>query len=327
MEGIVSYEHLLPVTSVIDSPYCLKEMPQRPTAIIEQASTEKAGVFSKSSEMSLLPILQSGFSKTFKLDELNVDVTSIDISAHGCYVLVGCSNGIIILFSTAIPNHGGILVGHIHAKGLHTNLNLFVKVTEDCRFCFGGVSTGSSEILAIDMCRLPVDTGSQRREEVNSELITIYSHFDPKLRGFGNVARVCYPEGHEAAYRLICGRARLLHIWEFRPENQQQWTCMYDVSTNGNTIECIEFRNGGLEVLTKSAGANLRVWNLCQYETDPTARPSYEDIPNSTDVKSLLGDFAFGGMYNFAVVKIGAPKEANRDAFEMPERYYIYLYT
>lgn len=275
-----------------------------------------------------LPTLQSGkFSKHFKLAESNVEVTSIDISAHGGYLLVGCSNGMIILFSTVIFDHRGVLVGHIHAKGLHTNLLLTVKITEDCRFCFGGVMTGSSEILAIDMGRLPVDSNflgdvTKPNLEVNAELITVYSHFDPKLRGFGNAARVSYPKdgSSRGTYRLVCGRARLLHIWQFCPESPQQWTCMYDVSTNGNTIECIEFRNGGHEMLSKSQGANLRVWNLRHFESDTSVRPSYEDIPNSVDVKSLLGDFAFGGMYNFAVVKIGAPKEANRDAYEIPER-------
>jgi hypothetical protein len=277
-----------------------------------------------------LPTLKNGkFSKHFVLDVSNIEVTSLDIATHGGYILVGCSNGMIILFSTTIFDHRGLLVGHIHAKGLHTNLLLTVKITEDCRFCFGGVTTGSSEILAIDMGRLPVESGFfgskvQEQNPVDPELITIYSHFDPKLRGFGNATRVSYPKGStentNGVYRLICGRARLLHIWQFSPESSQKWTCMFDVATNGNTIECIEFRNGGHEVMTKSVGANLRVWNLHQYEVDQSARPTYEDIPNSADVKSLLGDFAFGGMYNFAVVKIGAPKEANRDAFEMPER-------
>ena len=290
---------------------------------------EEACPVPQSVSMLQLPTLCNGkFSRYFTLKETNIDVTSMDISAHGAYVLVGCSNGMIILYSTAIADHPGVLVGHIHAKGLHTNLLLTVKITEDCRFCFGGAMTGSSEILAIDLGRLPVESTiggrSKLNAEINAELITIYSHFDPKLRGFGNAALVSKTiasgTSNNATYRLVCGRARLLHVWEFCPESTQQWTCMYDVATNGNTIECIEFRCGGHEVLSKSVGANLRVWNLNSYETDPSIRPSYEDIPNSADVKSLLEGFAFGGVYNFAVVKIGAPKEANRDAFEMPER-------
>ena len=285
------------------------------------------------------------FSKLlrFKLAESVSEVTSLDITPNGCYVLIGCSNGMVILFSTAIADHEGTLVGHIQAKGLHTNLLLTVKITDDGRFCFGGVVNGSSEILGIDLGRLPFQeagsiTTTQKnshrvKPHVKTELITIYSHFDAKLRGFATATRVGYPStvvGNEpimadtngaSRYRLVCGRGRVLHIWEFVPEcTGPRWTCMFDVATNGNTIETIEFRNGGQEMLSKSAGALLRVWDLKLYESDPSSKPNYEDIPNSTDVKCLLGDFAFGGVYNFAVVKIGAPKEANRDAFEMPER-------
>ena len=298
-------------------------------SVMEDPCLTKNSILEQSVKSFPLPPLYGKFSRQFKLEESNIEVTSIDISAHGSYVVVGCSNGMIILFCTAITDHSGVLVGHIHAKGLHTNLLLTVKITEDCRFCFGGVMTGSSEILAIDMGRLPVDLGysisdNKADNDIDAELITIFSHFDPKLRGFGNAARVSQSDvnctGSRSSYRLVCGRARLLHLWQFCPESPDQWTCMYDIATNGNTVECIEFRSGGHEILSKSMGANIRVWNLRQYESDRTARPSYDDIPNSADVKSLLGDFAFGGVYNFAVVKIGAPKEANRDAFEMPER-------
>ena len=280
----------------------------------------------------------------FKLAESVSEVTSLDITPNGCYVLIGCSNGMVILFSTAIADHEGTLVGHIQAKGLHTNLLLTVKITDDGRFCFGGVVNGSSEILGIDLGRLPyqeagsITTTTQKnshrvKPNVKTDLITIYSHFDAKLRGFATATRVGYPSTQVAnepimadtngasRYRLVCGRGRVLHIWEFVPEcTGPRWTCMFDVATNGNTIETIEFRNGGQEMLSKSAGALLRVWDLKGYESDHASKPNYEDIPNSTDVKCLLGDFAFGGVYNFAVVKIGAPKEANRDAFEMPER-------
>ena len=329
----------------------------------------------------------------FKLAESNVDVASLDITPNGCYVLIGCSNGMIVLFSTAIPDHEGTLVGHIQAKGLHTNLLLTVKVTEDGRFCFGGVVNGSSEVVGIDLGRLPFhEAGSScsgggstssgkvkgGKAAVDADMITIYSHFDAKLRGFATATRIgTAPQvavGASAAaaaaaasrYRLVCGRGRVLHIWEFIPESTgPRWTCLCDVATNGNTIETIEFRNGGAEMLSKSAGAVLRVWDLRQFETDPTAKPTFDDIPNSVDVKSLMGDFALGGIYNFAVVKVGttttrigmlvfstclscrfsphpcspcphthtytsthvrprpqvgAPKEANRDAMEIPER-------
>jgi len=95
----------------------------------------------------------------------NVEVTSLDVSAHGCFVVAGCSNGQVILFDIskqtkkyASSNELSTqaqpqpqLIGHIKAKGIHTNLLLSVAITEDCRFCFAGVIKGSSELLAIDV--------------------------------------------------------------------------------------------------------------------------------------------------------------------------------
>lgn len=49
-------------------------------------------------------------------------------------------------------------------------------------------------------------------------------------------------------------------------------------------------------------------------------KPPFEDISNSHDMKTALDNYAFGGTYDFAVVKISAPKNANRDSFELPER-------
>ena len=49
-------------------------------------------------------------------------------------------------------------------------------------------------------------------------------------------------------------------------------------------------------------------------------KPPYEDISNSHDMKAAFDNYAFGGTHDFAVVKILAPKNANRDSYEMPER-------
>jgi len=306
---------------------------------VEMTATKPVATFVRTNGVQVpLPALQlSKMARPFrfKLAESNVDVASLDITPNGCYVLIGCSNGMIVLFSTAIPDHEGTLVGHIQAKGLHTNLLLTVKVTDDGRFCFGGVVNGSSEVVGIDLGRLPYhEAGSLAgssshagsgsavkykggKATVDADMITIYSHFDAKLRGFATATRVgTAPHiavGATAAaaaaaasrYRLVCGRGRVLHIWEFVPESTgPRWTCLCDVATNGNTIETIEFRNGGAEMLSKSAGAVLRVWDMRPFETDPTAKPTFDDIPNSVDVKSLMGDFALGGIYNFAVVKV-----------------------
>lgn len=257
----------------------------------------------------------------FELDELNVDVTSMDVTCHGCYVLVGCSNGMVLLFNMASQSSTGVLLGHIKAKGLHTNLLLTVKISDDARFVFAGVMKGSMEMLAIDIGKLPVWPEKSRRLNFG-ELVTKHSHSDPKLRGIGAVVRV-FESSDTFQYRLVCGKGiKNIHIWLFYPDSADgpKWTCLYDVASNGNTLEAVGFRRGGQEVLSKSSGMSVRVWNMNRPEDGPTAKLTYEDIPNTQDAKVLLDEFAFGGTYNFAVVKIGAPKLTNRDAFEVPER-------
>ena len=159
-------------------------------------------------------------------------------------------------------------------------------------------------------------------------------------------------------YRLACGKGiKNVHIWQFSPPRSAfcsslsssggeggaglgalgggdgsafapyqcasgSWLCMYDVATNGNTIHALSFRHGACELLTKSGGSALRVWNLRPFDSGSpgSGRPTYEDVANSQDAKSIAPAFSFGGTYEFAVVRIDAPKEANRDAFAMPEK-------
>lgn len=107
------------------------------------------------------------FEKDFSLHQpTNIEVTSVDVASHGCFVICGCSNGQVLLFDLSQPNPNTVstksvttsitfqqpqLIGHIKAKGIHTNLLLTVVITEDCRYCFAGVIKGSSELLAIDV--------------------------------------------------------------------------------------------------------------------------------------------------------------------------------
>ena len=108
------------------------------------------------------------FERDFSLRQpTNIEVTSVDVASHGCFVICGCSNGQVLLFDLSQPSPSTAstksttsiafqqpqLIGHIKAKGIHTNLLLTVVITEDCRFCFAGVIKGSSELLAIDVRR------------------------------------------------------------------------------------------------------------------------------------------------------------------------------
>ncbi len=302
---------------------------------------------------ALVPLIPLGMlTRNFIIENTSIEVTSLDIAMHGSFLIVGCSSGAILLFdiSSSTDQIGGLLIGHIRAKGLHTNLLLTVKITEDCRFCFAGVMKGSSEMIAIDL--QTVDTAwdkwpsktkkgyvsilDNEKSEAYASALDTFSHADPKLRGFGSVALV-NTNGKAPVYRLACGRGiKNVHVWQFTPPSAArsvpEWICIYDVASNGNTIMTVGFRNGGMELLSKSAGVNLRMWDISKYGCDVTnadsgpvapqsCKPGFEDVSNSQDAKCLQsGRFAFGGTYDFAVIRIDAPREANRDAFEMPER-------
>lgn len=320
----------------------------------------------ENTEFTMRAIPQVGsaqLSRRFEIDISNIEVTSMDVVAHGCYVLAGCSNGLILLFDMSSPSRSGTVVGHIRAKGLHTNLLLTVKVTEDSRFCFAGVHKGSMEMLALDLSRLPgwPENGGLVRKKINYEdLIVTSSYSDPKLRGFGAVVRVQADRGtvitaeeNNAKYILACGRGiKNVHIWTFSPDTGDGaiWSFVYDVASNGNTIESVGFRDGGRQAMSKSAGMCVRMWNMSTEfvesgdgsqttggasdsadefggehaaaagGAEPSAKLPYEDIANSHDVRTFADCFGFGGTYEFALVRLDAPKWANRELFELPSR-------
>lgn len=61
-------------------------------------------------------------------------VTSVDLTPDGTYVIAGCSDGTIRLYSmVAAAGWGreGLILGQIHAKGLITNLIFHVEVSID----------------------------------------------------------------------------------------------------------------------------------------------------------------------------------------------------
>jgi hypothetical protein len=354
-----------------------------------------------------LPAVSDRFlERSFALRDSNVEVTSLDIAPHGAFVVAGTSSGMVLLFDLTNPSdqNDGLLIGQIRARGMHTNLILTVKFSEDGRFVFAGVSKGSSEMLAIDLGRILVDweseasassrTTSEAVQQSQLQNLLTFSFSDAKLRGFGAVTRLDHtahratPSGSSAfrisaRYRLACGRGiKNVHIWHFTagylaaddnvPIKDRlmhgKWEYVCDIATNGNTVTHIEFRAGGAELLSKSAGMCIRVWELNATEvqqkqhaqlcltdegtttkdgsvdaagteaeaagasqsvapvTGPsgfTLRPTYVDVANSQDIKCLLpvGSVAYGGTYQFAVLNTGAPKEANRDVLELPERY------
>jgi hypothetical protein len=324
--------------------------------------------------LSALPRVPAyALDREFLLDQANEEVTCIDIAPHAAFCIVACSNGAVLLFDlTNLSNQrNGYLIAQIRPKGMHTSLRLMVKICDDARFCFVGVRKGSSDMVAIDLQNYPVywdsfpspTTFSRARKQVLvnvSELFLphfdIYTHSDPKLRGFGTATTIPIPENSPnfapgtVRFWLACGMGiKNVHVWQMtlapvQPSSEpflnstgelipteipkrDTWICILDVPTNGSSISHLGFRAASYELLTKCTNMNLRVWDLSQYDIDPSLKPSYEDIFNSTDVKCLLEQsvFCLGGAYEFAVIKAGkaAPKEANRNAFDLPEKVTI----
>ena len=297
---------------------------------IDSSTSTKLSTNPLSGSMHDLPDLNDDkLGNKFELDVSSVDVTCIDIACHGCHVFVGCSTGMVMLFNMASNSQKGIVIGQIKAKGLHTNLLLTVKIADDARFAFAGVMKGSMEMLAIDMSKVPVWPEKNRRSNaLLKDLVNVHSHSDPKLRGLGAVVRAVDNSSDAFQYRLVCGKGiKNVHVWSFFPDcvDGPRWTCLYDVASNGNTIETMAFRRGGNEILSKSSHMGVRLWRINDEDTNKstaaaTGKLAFEDVPNTQDARIMLEDYVLGGTYNFAVIKIGASKALNRNEFEVPER-------
>lgn len=43
-------------------------------------------------------VSQSVLSRNFVVELPNIEITSLDVTANGCFILAGCSNGMVVLF-------------------------------------------------------------------------------------------------------------------------------------------------------------------------------------------------------------------------------------
>lgn len=43
-------------------------------------------------------VASQSLNRKFEVDLPNIEVTCLDMTAHGCFVLAGCSNGMVLLF-------------------------------------------------------------------------------------------------------------------------------------------------------------------------------------------------------------------------------------
>ena len=208
----------------------------------------------------------------------------------------------------------GMVAGQIHAKGVHTSLQMHVDVAPDGSFAFGGVARGSMELLAVDLTAVEnyhdANHGHQkdRTDKANKtepknllDLVEVYRHYDAKLRGFGSCTIL--RNQPEPTYMLLSGRGiKNIHIWSFRPV-RNQWDCLYDTQTNGNSISLLHLRYnplGQLQAISKCDNQKLRVWDL-SFEQSPRGdrpkRPPYRDIVATESTMGIGGEFAFGGSF------------------------------
>ncbi|RYH17805.1 hypothetical protein EON65_28115, partial [archaeon] len=180
--------------------------------------------------------------REFSIDQVNEEVTSIDISPHGGFCIVGCSNGAVLLFdlTNTTSQRNGYLLTHIISKGMHTRLIVTVKISDDSRFCFVGVRKGSSDLIAIDLTTYPLNWAAfpsfngyvkarkqaviqNGQSDLHLPLFDIYRNNDPKLRGFGTATAVplpaqtegnSYPTG-SGRFWIACGMGiKNVHLWQ-----------------------------------------------------------------------------------------------------------------
>ena len=228
----------------------------------------------------------------------------------------------VMVCSKAFQRYGAVAC-QIHARGVHTSLLMHVDCSEDGLYCFGGVIRGSMELVAVNLSNIHRQTSSGDHKDL-LDLIQVHRHSDAKLKGFGACTRIAPNK-----YLLLTGKGiKNIHIWSFAPKEQNQWQCLYDTQTNGNTISILHWRydpNGLLQAWSKSDSQKLRVWDLSHEQHQGDAghalynktsvvqqlakqntphskgrpkRPPYVDVASTESALGIAGAFCFGGGYN-----------------------------
>lgn len=238
----------------------------------------------------------------------------------------------------------GTVACQIHAKGVHTSLQMTVAVSPDGLYAFGGVARGSMEMVAVHLANLENHIDVDCTKGLNMlDLLEVQRHADAKLRGFGACTRLQSDASNDTTYILLTGKGiKNIHIWSFVPA-KQKWTCLYDTQTNGNSISLLHFRytpeDNYLQALSKSDQQKVRVWDL-SYEqhqgikeskyykaTSPKKgnpksrpkRPAYIDLPMTESTLGIGGDFLFGGSYQqISLVNLNMEAPYNTTEIGMP---------
>ncbi|RHY83363.1 hypothetical protein DYB26_010569 [Aphanomyces astaci] len=160
----------------------------------------------KSSRADAVPALTpNNFALDFQVSSVAVDragrfvVAGFNNGTIRLYPLSGCSTAPVVVGSletdaTASIDENklvfrkGVVLEHISARGMYTQLRVNVVIPDDGRFIFAGVYRGSTEILVIDIdsIRLPTDVVGVPTAEVNT-----HSYSDAKLRVLHAMHTIC----------------------------------------------------------------------------------------------------------------------------------------
>jgi hypothetical protein len=259
--------------------------------------------------MPLLPlpnIPMTSMSREFLIDDVKMEITSVDIASHGGFIIVGCSNGILLFFdiTESHSQRNGTFLAHIRPKGMHTSFKLNVKITEDCRLCFAGVLKGSSEMLAIDLSAYQLNwnknnSSSLQKTNGKNKLSSssfdgscianflLFSYSDAKLRGFGAATCINRPDSSRSEPVLVSSE-------EVKPEN------------NGNGEESLS--NAVVPVAPSSPAfrkyllacgmgiKNVHVWQVIIYDTLTIEEMAANPLRKKRDEWACIYDVATNGM-------------------------------
>lgn len=239
---------------------------------------------------------------------------------------------------------GGVLLDHITARGMYTQLMVRVAVPEDGRFIFAGVYRGSTEIRAfeVDSIAFPSssdlarksakDSGDDDDDEDVGDFGVPHAHAvthtysDPKLKGFGAVKSIFRSKTRTNEYHLLCGLGiKNVHLWRFfqQPKTKDwSWECIFDKQANGISLEYLSFHPSEADqIISKSEHQNLRVWTLEEefHDDDFTsvtlAKKSHVDVKNTVDTTAVYGDYAYGGSESLALIDL---RSASRMELDLP---------
>ncbi|TYZ68167.1 hypothetical protein PybrP1_000970 [[Pythium] brassicae (nom. inval.)] len=319
------------------------------TRIVREAESPLSSAASAASAASSSSRRPVGLEYRFSVSST---VSSIAVAPNGQFLVVGFYNGTIYLYplsKDSLRFRGGVLLDHITARGMYTQLMVRVAIPEDGRFIFAGVYRGSTEIRAfeVDSIQFPPaaaassaggaartstrysdddDDDDDDGESASHARAVTHTFSDPKLKGFGAVTSVFRPTTRATEYRLLCGLGiKNVHLWRFFRQpatGKWNWECVFDKQANGISLEFLGFDPRDADrIVSKSEHQNIRVWTLAEQRHDDDfasvtlTKAAHVDVKNSADTTAVFGDVAYGGAEALALIDL---RSASRTELDLP---------